>query len=756
MPYAPCFNGRICAYTAGMGDRGKPLLIAVAMVGAYLALAWIALFATGPSEVTLIWPATGIAYASMLYFGWRWWPIPAISTLLLHLTIAPAPLSFLPWSIAGNLAGALAGLWFVRRFVPHLFERFDVPTGAGVLAGGTLLAVVSASFGTLGMWLSGQSPVNALLTDALRWAMGDLFGIVAVTPAVLIGLQRRYNVSGPLLPSSGTYASPPERRTWLGLTCLVLLVAAWMGRNDPSQALAMVGLPMASLVWGAVRLSPLNVSIANGAIWLLVAMALNLGFAGANTVTPVGAATLGAFLCVMAAIPMTLSLGIHQSRQAAARLLQRANTDPLTGSLSRSAFEYQVRRAIDRVPAQPMALAYIDLDRFRLVNDAMSHAVGDELICAVAGVLRANLSPDDQLARIGGDEFAVLMHHASPEAAQMRAQRLCEAVAAFRFQAGEHVAAPTISIGLVSTHGDRMEFGNLLALADTACFAAKERGGNRVQRGEPGEQDIVRKSSDAMRWALRLGNAVDRDYFQLHCQSIVPLHAGNEGLQHFEILLRLKEPGKPLILPGQFIAAAERYALGVRLDRYVLDKTLRWFDRHPERVRQVGLCAINLSASSLQDDRFLEDLAEHLSGSVLRPSQLCFELTETTALSDLGRAQRFIAAVRALGCRFALDDFGTGFCSFGYLRSLDVDFFKIDGSFVREIDTSPLSHAIVRSIADIGRAMRKQTIAECTENDAIRQRLTELGVDYAQGFAIDHPVEIERYFGTSQRLAVTA
>lgn len=739
-----------------MAEWGRLLSIAVAMVGAYLALAWIALLATGPAEVTLIWPSTGVAFASMLYFGWRWWPVPAISVLLLQLTIAPAPTSFLAWSLVGNVLGALTGVWFVKRFIPKIFERFDVPTGAGVLAGGVVLATVSASFGALGMWLSGQSTAGELLTDGLRWAIGDLYGIIAVTPAVLLGLQRRYSKSAPLLSSGGTYASPSERRTWFGLMCLVLLGAAWLGNKDPTHALAMVGLPLALLVWGAVRLPPLTVAIVNGAVSLLTAMALSLGLVGSEPVTPISAATLAAFLCVIAAIPMTLSLGMFQSRQAAARLLLRANTDALTGALSRSAFEYQARQALKRAPSQPMALAYIDLDRFRLINNAMSHAVGDELICAVAGVLRANLPAQDELARIGGDEFAVLMHNVSPEIALTRAQSLCEAVASYRFQAGEHVATPTISIGLVTSSSDDMEFGSLLALADTACFAAKEHGGNRVQHGEPGGQDIVRKSSDAMRWALRLGKALEHDHFQLHCQSIVPLHAGNEGLQHFEILLRLKEPGKPLILPGQFIAAAERYALGVRLDRYVLNKTLRWFDRHPERARQVGLCAINLSASSLQDERFLEYLAEHLSESVLRPNQLCFELTETTALGDLGRAQRFITAVRALGCRFALDDFGTGFCSFGYLRSLDVDFFKIDGSFVRDIDSSPLSFAIVRSIADIGRALRKKTIAECTENDEIRQRLTDLGVDCAQGFAIDHPIEIERYFGTSQRLIVTA
>lgn len=738
-----------------MGDRGKLLLVAAGMAGAYLVLAWIALLATGPSEVTLIWPATGIVYAVMLCFGWRWWPLPALCVLLLHLLIAPAPLSFLPWSVASNVLGALAGIWFVKRFVPGLFGRFDVTTGAGVLAGGVVLAVTSAIFGTLGMWLSGQSPASALLTDALRWAMGDLFGIIAVTPAVLFWLQRRFGNASSLLHSDTAYASPRERHIWLGLTCVVVLGAMWLGNSQPSHALAMVGMPLATLTWGAVRLPPLIVAFVNGAIWLTMALALSLGFAGPAPATPLDAASLATFLCVIAAIPVTLLLGTHQSRQAATRMLHRANTDALTGMLNRSAFEIQVRRAIASVPGKSMALAYIDLDRFRLVNDAMSHAIGDELICAVAGVLRANLPPSDQLARIGGDEFAVLMHDATHEQSMARARLLCEAVANYRFQAGEHVAAPTISIGLVSTFGSETEFGDLLALADTACFAAKERGGNRVQRGEPGEQDIVRKSSDTMRWALRLGHALEHDHFQLFCQSIVPLHAGNEGLQHFEILLRLKEPGKPLVLPGQFIAAAERYALGVRLDRYVLDKTLRWFERHPDRARQVGLCAINLSASSLQDERFLDDLATRLSSTALRPNQLCFELTETTALGDLGRAQRFIAAARTLGCRFALDDFGTGFCSFGYLRSLDVDFFKIDGSFVREIDTSPLSYAIVRSIADIGRVMHKQTIAECAESDAIRQRLSDLGVDYAQGYSVDRPTEIGTYFGTHQRLAVT-
>ena len=455
-----------------MVARGKPLLGAALLVGAYQALALLALLATGPAEVTLIWPATGVIYAAMLYLGMRWWLLPVICVLLMHALLAPVPLAFLPWSVASNLFGSLAGVWFVRRVAPTALGRFDVSAGAALLAGGAILSVVSALFGTLGMWLSGQSPASELFTDAMRWTMGDLFGIVAVTPAALVAMHTR----GSGIAEAGVgYASRAELRTWAAVTLSILLGTALLGGTRQNYALAMVGLPLAAMVWCAVRLPARITAFANAALALLMATAANLGFAGFPPPTsPLDAATLAAFLCVIAAIPMTLSMGMHQSRQASARLLRRASTDPLTGALNRSAFERQVRQALQGPDTGPMALAYIDLDRFRLVNDALTHAVGDELICAVAGVL------GDSLARLGGDEFAVLMRNADAGAALLRARALCEAVAGYRFQAGEHVAAPTISIGLVPFGSGEGEFGTLLALADTACFAAKELGGNRL------------------------------------------------------------------------------------------------------------------------------------------------------------------------------------------------------------------------------------------------------------------------------------
>lgn len=737
-----------------MGERRQLLLLAVGMTGAYVALGWLALLTTGTNEVTLMWPANGIVFAALLYFGPRWWPLPAVAVLLLHLTVSPVPPSFIPWSIASNVLGALAGIWFVRRFLPDFMERFDVQAGAMVLVGGLVFVVVSACFGAFGMWFSGQSRIEELFSDAVRWGIGDLYGIIAVTPAVLLGLLRFSRLGRVIVRDRTGYASIAEQRLWIGLTLLVVVTAAWLRSTEPAHALAIVGLPLAMLIWGAVRLPPFPVAVMNGVVSLLIVMAVSLGLAGPQPGTTLDAISLIVFLCVVAGIPMTLSLGTQQSRKAAARLLQRANSDLLTGLLNRSAFEYRARQAIQGASGEALALAYIDLDRFRLVNDATDHAVGDQLIRVVGGILRSELPASDVLARIGGDEFAVLMRGLGPDAALERANQLCAAVSQCRFQAGEHVATPTISIGLVPTlTGFEREYGGLLALADTACFAAKELGGNRVQCATVGARDVVQQSSDTMRWALRLGNAMEHDHFRLFCQSISPLRPDPDGLRHFEVLLRLKEPGSPLILPGQFIDAAERYAVSVQLDRYVVAKVLRWFERHPAFARQVGICAINLSAGSLQDEHFLTDLAAQVSNSILRPEQLCFELTETSALRDLGRAQCFIAAVRELGCRFALDDFGTGFCSFGYLRNLDVDFFKIDGSFVRDLDTSPLSDAIVRSIADIGRVMHKQTIAECVESEAIRRRLVELGVDYAQGFALARPTDIDVFFDSRQAIA---
>ena len=718
------------------------LLVAAYQLGAYVAL-W---FVQSPDDVTLIWPPSGVVYSALLLYGPRWWPFVAVSVLLTHWLMAPVPALFVPYSVAANVLGGLIGTGFVRRFDPLAAEKYTLPGSFNLLFGGILMVAVSAVIGAAGMVHAGMVPSDDVFAASMRWAMGDLFGIVTVGPAVLLaGRGRDFGLRG----SHGLYGGRLEKLSWVVIVLLSLGAIGWASQYSGAYALGLAFMPMALLLWSAVRFEPLFTAAANVAFAMLVATIAGLGIGGFTPPTGLAdVAVLIGFLCVLALTPQVLTVAAHENRISTLRLIKRANTDALTGMPNRTAFEARVRALSHREPNEPMALAYLDLDQFKLINDTLSHQAGDELIRALGGALQSRIGPHDVIARIGGDEFAILLRHCPPADADERSQRLRDAVAEFRFVTKlGHVAATTASLGVVTFTGEHTDFAQLLAQADTACFAAKERGGNRTEVLSPGRGAAVEERSSAMRWALRLNEAIEQDRFVLHCQSIAPLRTLSGTARHFEILLRLREPETgELLPPGRFIPAAERFGFGTRLDSHVLDRTLQWFADHPEARARVSSCSINLCAASVDDDRFLTFLQKRLEKSPLRPHQLCFELTETSALRDLARAQNFIQSVRKLGCRFALDDFGTGFCSFGYLRSLDVDYFKIDGSFVREIEDSPLSLAIVHSIGNIARVIGKQTIAECAETEAIRARLIDLGIDYAQGYAVDEPMPIERYF----------
>ncbi|MEO7478088.1 MAG: EAL domain-containing protein, partial [Lysobacteraceae bacterium] len=251
----------------------------------------------------------------------------------------------------------------------------------------------------------------------------------------------------------------------------------------------------------------------------------------------------------------------------------------------------------------------------------------------------------------------------------------------------------------------------------------------------------------AMHWAVRIREALDQRAFSLYAQTMLPLHDGLPEGRHLELLLRMHDPDKGgLLTPDQFMPAAERFRLGVAIDHAVVNMALDWLETHPVEAATIATCSINLSGDALVDEGFIGFITERLRRSNLPTGKLCFEITETSAVRDLGRAQRFIDQMRRLGCRFALDDFGTGFCSFNYVRSLDVDYFKIDGSFVREMDSSPLAAAVVLSITQIAHVLDKRTIAEHTENQRQRIALIDLGVDFAQGYAIDRPQPLSTYF----------
>ena len=738
-----------------MGPVAKNASRFVVLVALYLAGAWLTTwFIERPDQVTLIWPPAGLAYAALLLYGIRWWPFIAVSLLLLHSFLNPVPPLFVAFSIAANVLGAVGGAAFVHKFSPLATSTHSVRAGFTLLRGGLLLVLVSGSIGVSGLIAARMVHEDQAFGAFAQWAMSDLFGLVTVTPLMLIAVKWRLPEHP---PSTLRYGDAREHAAW-GFALLLSLVAVYFAGNAAHEySLGAACLPLALSLWAALRFEPVWAYAATLLLALFIVTVTGLGVAGFTPPSNVlEGVILTGFLSVAAIIPQIVSAAIHENRLAAHHLIKRATTDPLTGLPNRGAFEQIVRHALIEHDAPELALAYVDLDQFKIVNDTVSHAAGDELIRSLAGVLRAELASGDQLARLGGDEFALLMR-ATPAEAEARAKRLVEVIGAYRFAHENHVIAPSTSIGLVVFRAGDIDFGALLTLADAACFTAKELGGNRLQLARPGDRELEART-EAMRWAMRLSDAIDHDRFLLHCQSIAPLReAAHEGQRHFEVLLRMHDPATGEVLPpGSFVAAAERFKLGVRLDQHVVDRTLAWLEAHPEALAATELCSINLTAAAVESEEFAAFVQARLKSSVVPAHKLCFEVTETSAVRDLARAQRFIQSVRALGCRFALDDFGAGFCSFAYLKTLDVDYFKIDGSFVREVATSPLALAIVRSIAEIARVMRKQTIAEFAETESIRQHLIALGVDYAQGYAIDRPMPIAEYFAAPPPVALRA
>ena len=719
------------------------MLRLILLTGLYILGIWYAeAFIRRPDEVTLFWPAAGIAYAAVLRYGWRWSVFIPIAVLIAHFTFVPVAPKFIPFSVLANFLGPLAGAYVVHS--TGVRPRISVASGFGMLRGGLAMVLVSSVVGTSGLLYSGIIRPDEFWVAALRWGMGDLLGIITLAPSLLLISAR--GSEDPDLPKASDYSSTQVSAVWALLMAISYGLIYWGGLKNSVYALGMVALPMSLLLWSALRFPPIWTTLGACASVLFLSWLIGLGLAGFKP--PQGmldSVLLLSFMGLFSVIPLVLVASINEQRIATRKVLRRATTDAATNLPNRAAFEEAVQKALDG-DGGGAALAYLDLDHFTLINDTASHAAGDALIHGIGSLLKARLREGDQLFRIGGDEFALLLA-GEPEQMELRLQHLQRAVENYRVGWRDHVLNITVSVGLVNFKPGEIEYARLLSLADAACFTAKELGGNRVVLASL-EHSEMHERTKAMRWALRIREAIDRNLFELDCQTIVPLRqgAGSDG-RHFEVLLRMRDPDTgERLAPDHFIPAAERFQLGVALDRHVVNLTLSWLEARPEAAATVGSCAINLTAAALVDEGFAAFLYQRVRSSSLAPGKLCFEVTETSAVRDLDRAQALITRMRSLGCSFALDDFGTGFCSFNYLRSLDVDFFKIDGSFVRDLESSSLSMAVIRAITDIAHVLDKQTIAEHTENDAIFASLRELGVDYAQGFGIHKPEPIERYF----------
>ena len=431
---------------------------------------------------------------------------------------------------------------------------------------------------------------------------------------------------------------------------------------------------------------------------------------------------------------------MSRERQYAARLSNLASHDALTGLLNRREFEQRVRTIVERRDPDEgqHAVLYLDLDQFKVVNDTSGHAAGDELLRQVGALLRPRLREGDVLARLGGDEFGVLLPHCPPAPALRIAEALRKAIVDFRFAWKNRSFTIGVSIGLVNLAEGPHTLASALSAADAACYLAKDKGRNRVQVYRPEDSEVALRRGE-MEWVHRLHRALAEDRLCLFSQQMRAMHGPATDARHEELLVRLVDERNELIQPIAFIPAAERYHLMPSIDRWVIRTAFRVLAERRGKGEPIGTYAINVSGASIGDDQFLDYVRENFARFGIPHASICFEITETTAVTSLSKAADFIGALREPGCRFALDDFGVGVSSFTYLKQLPVDFLKIDGSFVKNMLTDPVDAAMVEAIHRIGRVMGKQTIAESVETAAALDALRSVGVDYAQGNAIAPP-----------------
>jgi diguanylate cyclase (GGDEF)-like protein len=432
---------------------------------------------------------------------------------------------------------------------------------------------------------------------------------------------------------------------------------------------------------------------------------------------------------------------VSEQRRLTERLSYQASHDSLTKLLNRREFEARISEALAAPGGPAGALLFVDLDQFKIINDTSGHRAGDELLVQLAAVMREKLRPGDVLGRLGGDEFGVLLGGLhTRDAAAAAAERLRRTVEAFSFSWEQRIYTTSASIGAVML-GSADSLKELFSCADAACYLAKEEGRNRVHFYSEDDAAVTTRLGE-MEWASRLRNAIRDGHLRLDYQELHPFREGACEPPHVELLLRLCAEDGREVMPGAFLPAAERYGLMPAVDRWVVETALRNLDRlHPSGAG-LATCAINLSGASLEDGGLVQFIEELVRECGVDPGRLLFEITETVAMRDFAASSALIARLRALGCRVALDDFGAGMSSFGYMKNLELDMVKIDGSFVQELASDRMSQSIVRAVTEIGHQQGLKVVAEWVSCPQMVGLLRAMGVDYGQGFALHRPERV--------------
>ena len=463
---------------------------------------------------------------------------------------------------------------------------------------------------------------------------------------------------------------------------------------------------------------------------------------------------------------------VSEARGRAQQLSWQANHDALTGLMNRRAFGVTVEESLKAAQdaEQSHVLCYVDLDHFKVVNDTCGHAAGDELLRQISTLLQDHVRSSDIVARLGGDEFAILLYNCPLDQALRITNSICNDLSQFRFSFQNRVFKVGSSIGVSVIGETSLSADEVMNAADAACYAAKRRGRNRVHVYQQADQGLSRYSTETQ-WFTRLSEALERDRFQLFYQPIAASDTNPDTnvdqACRCEVLLRLIDEHDHLVSPAAFIPAAERYSLMPEIDRWVIRRCFAHLSHRLAPPFTSGpltsggspvstIYSINLSGASINDDRFLGFIQEQLAHYAVPPGLICFEITETAAISNMKRAVSFIEQLKQVGCQFALDDFGTGMSSLAYLRTLPVDYLKIDGSFIQDIASDQVACAMVEAVNHVAHLMGLRTVAEFVSNAELLEKVKTLGVDYMQGYAIAMPACLTTPLESPDRLPVEA
>lgn len=446
---------------------------------------------------------------------------------------------------------------------------------------------------------------------------------------------------------------------------------------------------------------------------------------------------------------------ITESRKLAKKLSFQATHDNLTGLINRTEFERRLSMLVNdaqRIGTEH-ALCFLDLDQFKVINDTCGHIAGDELLRQLGSLLGGSTRKSDTLARLGGDEFAILVEDCELEKAEFIANEIKELVSQFQFIWETQVFTVGVSIGVTTITSATRNRTEALKQADSACYAAKNSGRNRVYVYQEQDQQLTAQKGE-FKWVNEIKEALIEDRFELYAQPIVSTET--EHLAMYEVLVRLRSKAGQLFPPGAFLSSAERYNLSDRIDKWVVSHVFEWLEQHYHSLPHLNYLAINLSGASIGDEGMLAYIRTKLSAASFNQEVIKFEITETAAIANLKQAHHFINSVLALGCQFSLDDFGSGLSSFAYLKNLPVQSIKIDGMFVKDMHVDPLDYEMVKSINDIGHVMGLETIAEFVESEEIWQKLKAIGVNYGQGYHLGKPAPIDQILQYSENRAANA